>query len=185
MDHKLAKTVDYWKSKGVSIDFIPYRLFEIQGEYYLEYFAKPYDYVLNVGNVRGILFDTNLSYDTDAIWDMFKGNKISAYDERSRCVGYFNKNDYVFYYHKGYGVVAAGRICDNKPHTNKGEAYRKVEFLTPKPECEKDLRGVAPSELFRLLGKGFYYASTVKRPYLDKEESERLVDRLKEKYQSI
>ena len=30
MDHKLAKTVDYWKSKGVSIDFIPYRLFEIQ-----------------------------------------------------------------------------------------------------------------------------------------------------------
>ena len=97
MDHKLAKTVDYWKSKGISIDFIPYRLFEIQGEYYLEYFAKPYDYVLNVGNVRGILFDTNLTYDTDAIWDMFKGNKISAYDERSRCVGYFNKNDYVFY----------------------------------------------------------------------------------------
>lgn len=143
MDHKLAKTVDYWKSKGVSIDFIPYRLFEIQGEYYLEYFAKPYDYVLNVGNVRGILFDTNLSYDTDAIWDMFKGNKISAYDERSRCVGYFNKNDYVFYYHKGYGVVAAGKICDNKPHTNKGEAYRKVEFLTPKPECKKDLRGIA------------------------------------------
>ena len=184
MDHKLAKTVDYWKSKGVSIDFIPYRLFEIQGEYYLEYFAKPYDYVLNVGNVRGILFDTNLSYDTDAIWDMFKGNKISAYDERSRCVGYFNKNDYVFYYHKGYGVVAAGKICDNKPHTNKGEAYRKVEFLTPKPECKKDLRGIAPSELSRLLGKGFYYASTVKRPYLDKEESERLVDKLKEKYQS-
>ena len=67
MDHKLAKTVDYWKSKGISIDFIPYRLFEIQGEYYLEYFAKPYDYVLNVGNVRGILFDTNLTYDTDAI----------------------------------------------------------------------------------------------------------------------
>ena len=97
MDHKLAKTVDYWKSKGISIDFIPYRLFEIQGEYYLEYFAKPYDYVLNVGNVRGILFDTNLTYDTDAIWDMFKGNKISAYDERSRCVGYFNKNDYDFY----------------------------------------------------------------------------------------
>lgn len=61
MDHKLAKTVDYWKSKGISIDFIPYRLFEIQGEYYLEYFAKPYDYVLNVGNVRGILFDTNLT----------------------------------------------------------------------------------------------------------------------------
>lgn len=60
-----------------------------------------------------------------------------------------------------------------------------MEFLTPKPECKKDLRGVAPSELFRLLGKGFYYASTVKRPYLDKEESERLVDRLKEKYQSI
>lgn len=142
MDHKLAKTVDYWKSKGVSIDFIPYRLFEIQGEYYLEYFAKPYDYVLNVGNVRGILFDTNLSYDTDAIWDMFKGNKISAYDERSRCVGYFNKNDYVFYYHKGYGVVAAGKICDNKPHTNKGEAYRKVEFLTPKPECKKIYEGL-------------------------------------------
>ena len=60
-----------------------------------------------------------------------------------------------------------------------------MEFLTPKPECKKDLRGVAPNELFRLLGKGFYYASTVKRPYLDKEESERLVDRLKEKYQSI
>ena len=164
MESGLAETVDYWKKQGVDIDFIPYRLFFIDGNYYLEYFAKPYDRINNIRNVKGILFDTNRTYDENAIWDMLKGGKISAYGEESRFVDWFNKGDYVFFYHKQYGVVVAGCICDSTSQDipEKRERYRKVKFLSSIPQTNEELRGIRPYELKCLLGKGFYYASTVK-----------------------
>ena len=40
-DHDLMNAVDYWKSKGVDIDFLPYRFYRVNGELLFEFFAKP------------------------------------------------------------------------------------------------------------------------------------------------
>ena len=42
---------------------IPYRVYKIEGSYYFEFFSLPYDQHSNPGNAKGIIFDTNLTYD--------------------------------------------------------------------------------------------------------------------------
>ena len=183
-DTNLMGAVDYWRGKGVDIDYIPYRVYKINDELYFEFFAKPYDYHVDIGKRKGILFDTNSTYGPNDIWDMFANSKVSAYGSIKGCINSFNKGDYVFYYHKGWGVVGAGTIKSAKPIEieAKEELYLNVDLITPKVQCEDQLRYISPSELRELLNKNFYFAKTTKVPYLSKEESEKVVKLLKEKY---
>ena len=41
IDNDLIGAVVYWKNKGLSMDFCPYRIFEIGGDPYFEFFAMP------------------------------------------------------------------------------------------------------------------------------------------------
>ena len=181
-DYELIKAVDYWK-KSIDIDFIPYRLYKIGGKQYFEFFSKPYDTHEEVGGTKGIIFDTNRTYEGDVIWDMLAQSKISAYGDKMKLVESFNKGDYVFYYHKGWGIVAAGTIKSSKSKPNGSyELYREVKLLTTAASKEEELRYISAGELKKILGKGFYFANTTKRPYLTKEESEKLLTVLQEKY---
>jgi hypothetical protein len=38
-DDSLIAAVDYWKRRGLSVDFLPYRVYSIGGKYYFEFFA--------------------------------------------------------------------------------------------------------------------------------------------------
>jgi hypothetical protein len=42
-DDSLINAVDYWKQRGVLVDFYPYRVYTIKDEKYFEFFALPYD----------------------------------------------------------------------------------------------------------------------------------------------
>ena len=183
-DTSLIAAVDYWKSKKLDIDFLPYRFYKINGEIYFDFFAKPYDYHINPRDKKGILFDTNVSYNEDAVWDMFANSKISAYGRASRYINSFNKGDYVLYYHKGRGVIGAGIIKNSKVGENPSneELYREVNLLTPALKDENDIRSISAAELRKLLGKNFYFASTIKSPYLSVKEAELVVEELKKKY---
>ncbi len=185
-DEKLIEAVDYWKSKGLVIDFIPYRIYDINGNYYFEFFSKPYDIHINPKDRKGIIFDTNKTYDEDSIWDMLGKHKVSAYGSVASLVNSFNKGDFVFYYHKGYGIVAAGivksEIKNNPDYKRDNESYKDVELITPEIKREDEIRRISPSEVCELLNKGFYWAKTTKVPYLSEEESIKLVNCLKEKY---
>lgn len=185
-DISLINAVEYWKNKKLDIDFLPYRFYKINDEIYFEFFAKPYDYHLNVLDKKGIIFDTCRSYYENAVWDMFKDKKISAYNSASKFIKSFNKGDYVFYYHKGWGIIGAGIIKSSQPKeisSNKGrELYHTVELLTPVIANENEIKYILPSEICELLGKNFYWASTTKRPYLTEKESKILVDELIKRY---
>lgn len=186
LDISLINAVEYWKNKKLDIDFLPYRFYKINKEIYFEFFAKPYDYHLNVLDKKGIIFDTCRSYYENAVWDMFKNKKISAYNSASKFIKSFNKGDYVFYYHKGWGIIGAGIIKSSQPKeisSNKGrELYHTVELLTPVIANENEIKYILPSEICELLGKNFYWASTTKKPYLTEKESKKLVDELIERY---
>ena len=186
LDISLINAVEYWKNKKLDIDFLPYRFYKINKEIYFELFAKPYDYHLNVLDKKGIIFDTCRSYYENAVWDMFKDKKISAYNSASKFIKSFNKGDYVFYYHKGWGIIGAGIIKSSQPKeisSNKGrELYHTVELLTPVIANENEIKYILPSEICELLGKNFYWASTTKKPYLTEKESKKLVDELIERY---
>lgn len=184
LDVSLMAAVDYWKAKGLDIDFLPYRFYKIGGDIYFDFFAKPYDYHINPRDRKGILFDTNRSHDESSVWDMFAKGKISAYGSAARYINSFNKGDYVLYYHKGFGVIGAGIIKTSAvgEDVQKEELYHTVDLLTPAVKQESELRYITASELCSLLNKNFYFASTVKSPYLSAKEAELVVEELVKRY---
>lgn len=136
---------------------------------------------------KGIMFDTNKTYFDTATFDMLTDGKISAYDDACKYLRSFRIGDIVFYYVKGKGVVAAGEVCsDIKECQYHGsiENYRTVKRLVPKEvPTEEKLKGISPSEIKALFGgKGFYWASTVKTPFLRGDEPNVLLRKLKELY---
>lgn len=185
-DSKLVQTVQYWQEKGVDIDFMPYRFYEIGGEMYFEFFAKPFD-MCSAQSKKGVLFDTNGTHSgLQSVLDMLRGKKkkISAYGKANRFVDWLKKDDYVLYYQVGYGVIAAGIVTDNVAENLDGEERcRRVRLLTDAIQCEEDICAISPRELKELLGHGFFYANTIKRPYLSEEEAKLVIEKLKDKYE--
>ena len=177
----LSDAVDYWKKQGVDIDFTPYRIYSIGNKKYFEFFAKPYDLHENRGTERGILFDTNVSYIESAVWYMFNNKRVAAFGDTKRFVDYLNKGDTVFFSHKGTGIIAAAKVLsDRKIDEGEDAYYRDVAFLTLVPQSESDFKALSFAAVSKLLGKSFYWARTVKVPYLSKEESETLLKALKQ-----
>lgn len=184
-DRDVVRSVNYWKNSGIDIDFLPYRFYDINGSQYFEFFAKPYDDHLDPTAVKGVIFDTNRTFDEYSIWDMFSQSKVSAYGSVRDCVQCFKPGDYVLYYHKGMGVVGAAQIIDGIARANPAanELYMKVSFITPQVDSLDKLRGISAAELKSALGKGFFFAKTTKNPYLSESEVKILLDILRQRYQ--
>ena len=175
---ELVKAVDFWKSKGLSIDFLPYRIYEIAGEKYFEFFAKPYDQHQNPSHQKGLLFDTNESYAEEGsdIWYMIENNLVAAFGKSKRFIHCVGTGDIVFYTHKGYGVVAAAKVLKGEVESLEGwKLQRKVEFLTPKPENRELKKYMSFKDVSKFLDQSFFWARTVKAPYLSKEQADSLL----------
>jgi len=192
----LDKYVSVDGAKVISIYHPSY--FALTDEEYLEQFecalgGKEWNKIINRSKsekaevpMKGIIFDTNKTYSDTSTFDMLTSNKISAYGDASRYIDRFNIGDIVFFYVKGKGVVAAGEICSETEEYKCDdfvEKYKTVRMISPlKLPCEEnELKYIKPSEIKRLLGKnGFFWASTIKVPYLHgKEECDCLISELR------
>jgi hypothetical protein len=180
----LIRNVDYWKSKGLLIDFIPYRIYALkngdQKEHYFEFFSIPYDKHSNPAHIKGVLFDTCRSHRKDSIWYMCEKDRVAAFDDQAHVVSYLGKNDIVFLYHKREGIIAAGRITSGvKDDVYEGAKYHDLEWLTAKPvNGAGPLKAMSPRIIKKVLGHDFFWARTIKTPYLSKSESEKLLEAL-------
>ena len=175
----LIGAVEYWKSQGLSIEFVPYRIYQIGGNNYFEFFSLPYDRHRNPATVKGVLFDTNRAYDEEAIWEMMENSRVAAYGDIKEDVKYLNPRDIVFFCHRGVGLIAAGEVVGPVKAEGTEEAYREVRFLTRVPRREAGLQRFMPAaEVSRVTGKSFFWARMMKVPYLNREESQRLLDEL-------
>ena len=125
---------------------------------------------------------------------MYEDKQVRAWGAAADTVGYFNRNDYVFFYVKGKGIVAAGKILFDKPKEEMKEGarvkYNNVDMIVPAnvPANNDGLCCITARELSVLLGngasgrKGFYWARTTKVPYLTEAESKKVIDELKRRY---
>ena len=179
-DDDLVNNVDYWKSKGILIDFLPYRVYEIAGDHYFEFFSIPYDCHLNPAEAKGVLFDTNRSYNEDDIWYMCENNRVAAFGGIKGVVHSVGKGDIVFLYHKGEGIVAAGEVRGEvKIDTEKDGLYRDLNWLTAKPIRGQNYRAIPPARIREIVGHDFWWAITIKRPHLDMPEANKLLAAVK------
>ena len=177
----LIRAIDYWKRQGLSVEFLPYRIYEIRDQRYFEFFSFPYDRHRNPKTIKGVLFDTNRSWDENAIWEMMEKRRVAAYGDVKYVVKYLNRGDMVFYYHKGFGVVAAAEVTGPpKSEDDNDEEYRDVRFLTPVPSRDTGIqRKMAAAQVSHATGRTFFWARTIKVPYLDWSEAQKLLAKLK------
>lgn len=179
-DESLINAVNYWQSQGVSISFLPYRIYEIGGDKYFEFFALPYDKHKNPADVKGVLFDTNRSWDEDSIWYMVENSRVAAFGDAKRFVEYVYPGDIVFFSHKWTGLVAAAQVKKGSVRAPEpGTLYRDVEFITPVPEKGREVKGMPFKMVSELTGKSFFWARTIKVPYLTRAEANDLAEKLK------
>lgn len=179
-DIKLTRFVDYWKHKGISIDFLPYRIFEIEKQLYFEFFSLPYDFHTNPKDIKGALFDTCRTWDENAIWTMMEDKRVYAWGGVKKSVTYVKSSDFIFFYHKGKGLAAAARVKDGRVGEVEGDGlYRDVEFITPVPKRgSKHNKFMSVQKIREITGKNFFWARTIKYPYLSKDEAEKLAEEL-------
>lgn len=184
-DARLRDGVDYWRQKGLSIDFIPYRLYRVGDELFFEFFSKPYDTHANPAHMKGVLFDTCRSYFPHALKWMVEKRRISAYGDRKEAVYSLSPSDIVFYSHRWQGLVAAARITGRavkQDRTPDGydELFWDVEFLTDVPSDFECPHSMAFKQVKEVTGKNFFWARIQKTPYLNHEEAEHLLTKLQE-----
>jgi len=178
-DENLIGAVHYWKKQGVSIEFLPYRIYEIGNDKYFEFFALPYDKHKNPGDVKGVLFDTNRNYDENSIWYMMENRRVAAFGGAKRFVEYVYAGDIVFFSHKWVGLVAAGKVIGDIEAPDDKTLCRKVEFITTIPKKGENIIAMPFAKVSEVTGKSFFWARTIKVPYLSREEAENLAEELK------
>lgn len=180
-DEELIRNIDYWKSRGISLDFIPYRVYKIGEDHYFEFFSIPYDRHMNPAAFKGVIFDTCRMHYPDSIWYMCDNNRVAAYGDQQQIIHHFNRNDIVFLFHKYEGIVAAGRVMSDVKSDRKAwdAFYRDLEWLTPKP-AKDGYKAMPIIEINNILGHEFFWARTIKVPYLDKQETDKLLKALKQ-----
>lgn len=184
-DKELIDIVQYWNQQGLSISFAPYRIYKFNEEIYFEFFTPPYDQHDNPSE-RGIIIDTNVKYSRDGLPDvryMMKKSRIAAFGDDKKVIDWINKKDIVFFYHQGYGIVAAGTVKSDRIEDSEMEEetwYREVDFLTTPPKTIDENSVIPPAKIAEITGKSFCWRGTLKRPFLSIEEANSLVEELKQ-----
>ena len=180
-DEALIKAVEYWRKQGLSMRFAPYRIYSIADDYYFEFFSAPFDRHTNPADIKGILFDTNQSFDIDSVWDMIDKKRIAAYGGAKDAAELIKPKDIVFYSHGGHGVIAAAEVISPTKQDGPEEKHHDVRFLTPVPDRQRGIQKFLPfSQVSEITGKRFYWARTVKVPYLNSEETKTLLQVLQD-----
>ncbi len=158
---------------------------------YKERIGLMQDLILYLKNIydkacKGIMFDTNNTYYKNDEMEMLKQSKVWAKGNPKRYIKSFNVGDYILYYSKGDGIIAIGKIIDNEIENIEDDGLaRRVDILVPEKKYLNDISQrecLYPYEIKSLLKKNFYFASTTKSPYLNKEEVDILKDALEKKY---
>ena len=152
--------------------------------YWVKFLTEIENNRLKFSACKGIMFDTNISYsDTDES-EMILGNKIAAYGDAKRYIDSFRKDDYALFYSKGRGIIAVGQIVTDTPTEVGNEKYHSVRMIVPENfnGDVKALPALSPNEIKTILKRNFYWASTIKTPFLTGVQVEMLIRELKKKH---
>ena len=80
------------------------------------------------------------------------------------------------------GIVAAGEVvgkATDDPNHPHDAMFSKLKWLTAVPKRSDTLKYMPVSQIKKVTGRNFWWAKTLKYPYLDREESNNLLEELK------
>lgn len=110
VDRDTLDAIKYWKQKGVRIDSLTYRIYNVGGKAHLWFDVyNPEQDVILEENPGIYCVNTNATYMAEAWHEMLTKKRASAYYDRKFAVAGIPKGSTVYLYHTGVGVIAKGR----------------------------------------------------------------------------
>ena len=110
LDYDTWDAIAYWKTKGLKISPLIYRLFYLSDELHIDF--DPYGPFPDAPkDPEGGLYviNTNLTYDPDAYKEMVSERKGAAYYGRKYAIQNIQAGNIVCLYHVGVGVIGIGK----------------------------------------------------------------------------
>ena len=153
LDSKTISAVNYWSEKGIRIDCLPYLIYEIDRNAYIEFKVYPLDdLALSEQNVGFFIVNTCSKYSRDAWRDMIENKKASVYGHRRFDIDRIAKDDTVYLYHSGTGVIAKGvAVSDFKASKCDEEHFIEMRFDWSLDESEWEENAPKAREINRAL----------------------------------
>lgn len=180
LDQQTVEAIIYWKKNGLKIDAIVYWVFEINGEYYLEFnMYSPIDSFLEYESNAYVL-NTNHSNNPATTQEMIREQKAAAYHKGwQEKIEKIQKGDCVFLYQSGVGIVAYG--------TGTGKFDKKDYIGHPKAETFTKLNQfqvlktpMSASQMKTVTGQGFNFRQTMFS--ISEESMDKLIAEIKKNH---
>lgn len=180
LDQKTVEAIVYWKKNGLNIDAIVYWVFEINGEYFIEFnMYSPIEGFLEYESNTYIL-NTNYSNNEQHTEDMLKDHKAAAYYPGWReKIEKFQKGDTVFLYKSGVGIIAYG-ISTGKLEMQDCDGHHNYEYFMKLDKFKKLKMPFMASEMKVITNQGFNFRQTMFS--ISEEGRDLLVKEIKKSY---
>lgn len=161
LDQKTVEAIVYWKKNGLNIDAVVYWVFEINGEYFIEFnMYSPVEGFLEFESNTYIL-NTNASNNVQHTVDMLKNHKAAAYYPGWReKIEKLQKGDMVFLYKSEAGIIAYG-IATGKLEMQGCDGHANYEYFMKLDKFKELKRPFAASEMKSVTKQGFNFRQTL------------------------
>jgi hypothetical protein len=168
-DFETRSSVYYWRSKGLSIEAIPFRVFKTnQGEPMIEFQLYSPESINMETPDGGFIFNTNFTNDPRDHDDMLSNCKVAAYYRPwKNKIKKIKKGDKVFLYQSGVGIVAMGKGSGDLVKANRygsdAEEHIEQEYSMKLKEFIKLSHPMHAGEIKKALqlSKNYPFVSTM------------------------
>ncbi|MCX6999597.1 MAG: hypothetical protein NT106_04790 [Candidatus Sumerlaeota bacterium] len=169
----ISSASDYWRTKGIDIEEYFYRFYDIGPKTFLELSSE----IFLPEAQRHCWINTCERYIPGAYLDMVREKKASAYGDRKEKIGEWMSKSYVFLYHNGYGIIAAGIGTSRiEIREDNEEKFIKLSKFHHGVNLENGQisKYISAGRIKSLTEQNFYFSNTV--VYLSKENAKLLYD---------
>ncbi|MDE2742545.1 MAG: hypothetical protein OXI58_13215 [Gemmatimonadota bacterium] len=162
LDEDTISAVNFWTQKGIKIECVPYRTYEINGEPYIQWDTyNPRDEIPFEANTCFFIVNTNRSYMPDVWKDMINNGKASAYYSNKNAICRVSRGSVVYLYHTGVGIIAKGHATSNYEEAGE-EFYVPLRFdWALRDQSEWDEKAPKAWEINRKIDSSYRFRQTV------------------------
>lgn len=177
-DEDTLSAASYWSSKGLKIFCMPYDVFQIDGEPYLQ--MRPYN------PTGATVVERNTGYyivnTMPNTWEkMLQRGRAAAYGVRKGAIRNIPRGSTVYLYRPGVGIIAKGTSTSSF-QDDGDEGFVSVKFKWSHPKKEWRSKVPTAREINQRWGRGYKFRNTVLS--IDKEKAEKIDKIHEEKQQS-
>ncbi|HLA28622.1 MAG TPA: hypothetical protein VJZ49_12075 [Syntrophales bacterium] len=178
---EVIKNIYHLQGKDQTAALIPYRIYDIHGKLYYDFFTVQYGRQGDGGrdSLKDVLFDINYgSYETGT-WDGKEESRFYTYGGTQYLIDYFQHRDVVFFFEEDRGIFAAAQVISFSRRDGEDGKFRGIEILTPIPKCKSDIKSyLSFDRIMQITGKSFFWSRGIKGPDLTRDETDKLLKEL-------